>query len=337
MGKPILAIVGGDSLLGRDLSEMLAERIPAAVVKLIGVEETDTVFTEQAGEPALITGLDEENLSGAQVVFFAGSRASSRKAFELIRKPGGSLVIDLSHTLDDHPEARLRAPMVEPTSYQVPISQIHVVAHPAAIVLAAFLDRLHGRYPVDQAVMQIFEPASERGKPGLDELQQQTISLLSFRNLPKQLFDEQLSFNLLARYGSEAPERLETIEQRIDRHLATLLSLSSRAPMPSLRLIQAPVFHGYSISVWAQLEENPGTAMLAEALACAQIEVRSSDEEAPTNVGVAGQSGMTVGVIEPDRNNARAAWFWIVADNFRVAAENAIAVAQSALTGSGAA
>ncbi len=45
--------------------------------------------------------------------------------------------------------------------------------------------------------------------PGVEELQQQTVSLLSFKSLPKAVFDNQLSFNLLARYGEEAPRPLE--------------------------------------------------------------------------------------------------------------------------------
>jgi hypothetical protein len=34
-----------------------------------------------------------------------------------------------------------------------------------------------------------------------------------------------------------------------------------------------------------------------------------------------------VGSITPDRNNADACWFWVVADNLRLTAENAVAVA----------
>jgi aspartate-semialdehyde dehydrogenase len=54
-------------------------------------------------------------------------------------------------------------------------------------------------------------------------------------------------------------------------------------------------------------------------------------EEPPTNVGIAGQSGLAVGAIAPDHNQPRACWLWMVADNLRLAAENAIAVAQEAL------
>jgi aspartate-semialdehyde dehydrogenase len=53
--------------------------------------------------------------------------------------------------------------------------------------------------------------------------------------------------------------------------------------------------------------------------------------EPPNVVGMAGQSGLAVGGVTPDRNNPQAAWLWIVADNLRLQAENAIAVAQELL------
>jgi aspartate-semialdehyde dehydrogenase len=58
-------------------------------------------------------------------------------------------------------------------------------------------------------------------------------------------------------------------------------------------------------------------------LASANIDVRTKDHEPPTNVGVAGLGGITVGAITQDRNQPRAWWFWVVADNLQIAAENA--------------
>src|ERR1035441_4453058 len=78
--------------------------------------------------------------------------------------------------------------------------------------------------PVRNSVIQIFAPASEHGVPGVQELQQKTVSLLSFKSLPKAVFDAQLSFNLLARYGEEAPSPLEETEMRIERHLASQIA-----------------------------------------------------------------------------------------------------------------
>ena len=47
-----------------------------------------------------------------------------------------------------------------------------------------------------------------------------------------------------------------------------------------------------------------------------------------TFLAMAGQGGIAVGGITPDRNRAAAVWLWFVADNVRLAAENAVAVAR---------
>jgi aspartate-semialdehyde dehydrogenase len=206
-----------------------------------------------------------------------------------------------------------------------------IVAHPAAIALALFLRRLHAHDPIRRSVIQIFAPASERGAEGIQELQAQTVSLLSFKSLPKAVFDAQLAFSLLARYGDRAPAPLEQTELRIERHLAALLALPGEgegAPMPSLRLIQAPVFHGYSFSAWVELEGNPGIEALESGLAGEWIEVRGAEAEPPNNVGNAGQGGIAVGGIAEDAACPDACWFWVVADNLKLAAENALAMAR---------
>ena len=97
--------------------------------------------------------------------------------------------------------------------------------------------------------------------------------------------------------------------------------------MPSLRLIQAPVFHGHSLALWVEFQERPEVKEIEDALQTAQIDVRGQDVEAPTIVGSAGQSGIAVGSIAADRNHPRAVWFWVVSDNIRMMAENAVAVA----------
>ncbi len=208
----------------------------------------------------------------------------------------------------------------------VEASWLLVIAHPAASALALVLKKL-GRYRrIRQSVVQIFEPASERAKRGISELHRQTTDLFAFKPLEKNVFDAQLSFNLLSQYGEEAPEKLSTVEQRIERHVATILSregAKAAIPMPSLRLIQAPVFHGYSMSFWVEFEADIAGQELGEALASAQIEIRGPGDTAPENVGAAGESGLIAGDIRIDRNNARAAWLWVVGDNLRLTADAA--------------
>lgn len=333
---PVAAIVGGGSLLGRELRDLLADA--PIRTRLIGADEEEPgTLTEEAGEPVVMTQLDEENLAGARVVILAGSAESTLRALEITAKlEHPPALVDLIYSLEDRAGAFLRAPAVEPANYAPPVTGEHVIAHPAAIALALFLERLREFAPVRRTVAHVFEPASERGAGGIDELEKQTINLLTFKTLPKRVYDEQVSFNLLARYGEEAREPLEHVEMRIERHLATLLALSGAAPMPSVKLLQAPVFHGYSISVWTEFEESPGVQALEEALGSAQVDVRGAGLEPPNIVSMAGQSGVAVGAISADRNDPRACWFWLVGDNIRIMAENAVSVTR-ALMGHGAA
>ena len=55
-----------------------------------------------------------------------------------------------------------------------------------------------------RVVATVFEPASEHGQKGMDELHEQTVNLLSFQQLPKKVFDTQVAFNMVARYGEQS-------------------------------------------------------------------------------------------------------------------------------------
>jgi aspartate-semialdehyde dehydrogenase len=322
--KAGVALVGGETLAGREVRDVLASAGLPARVKLIGAGEGDgLVLTVEGGEPVVVSALDEENLVGAGVVILAGSSASSRAAYALLAKrsprPG---VIDLTAELESLPEARLRAPVVEGREGGAGPAAVEVIAHPAAIAVALLL----GRLAVRHAVIQVLAPVSELGQRGVDGLQQQVVNLLTFKPLSKTVFDEQIGFNLLARYGAEAPQALASTEARIDRHLAALLAGRGHPVRPSLRLVQAPVFHGYSFSAWLEMEGSADPREIAEALVSSDIDVRTGDDAAPSNVAVAGQGGIVVGAIESDRRHRQAVWLWAVADNLRLAADNAVAV-----------
>ncbi len=330
MPEKQVCVIGGESLLGRELRDQLAETKFPATVKLVGADEEGAgVITIQSAEPVVITPLDEDVMAASSIAFLAGSAQLSHKVLDFAKRTKSKCrLIDLSGALEDQPNARLRAPSVESEPFSVEPGAIHVIAHPASVVLASLLGRVYKKHPLRHAVVVAFEPVSERGQAGLNELQQQTANLLSFRALPKDVFDAQISFNLLGRYGESAPLKLEDIEHRIERHMATLFG---QIPMPSLRLVQAPVFHGYSFSLWLEFENSTDCGELAETIATAQIEVRSADLEPPSNVGSVGQSGVTAGLIEPDRNAPRAIWMWAVADNFRIRVDDALAVAKQLL------
>jgi aspartate-semialdehyde dehydrogenase len=324
-----IALVGGETLLGREIREVLGQTSLAANLRLVAsAEEESGTLTDVGGSPAFLARLDPDAIEDAAVLLLAGSVESSKSALEA--NPH-ALVIDLTYAAEDDPDARIRAPQVEPSGYRADRTGPQIVAHPAATAIALVLGRLNVTFPVARAVVHIFGPASEYGTPGIEELQQQTVSLLSFQPLPKQVFDTQLAYAMLVQLGSEARAQLADIEDRIERHLATLLERTEGCPMPSLRLIQAPVFHGFSFSFWVEFEDAPDASEIEDVMSQDNFDVRGADLEAPNNVGIAGQSGIALGAISPDRNSGNAFWIWAAVDNLRLAAESAAMIAREAL------
>lgn len=324
-----VAIVGSETLLGRELRDLLSTHRLDVPVKLIAAPEEEAgLLTETGGELEVVAKLEPEAFEGVSVALLACSAAAAR---EVVRLSLPVIPIDLTYGLEETPNARLRAPMVEAHDFRVPPDATQIVAHPAAIAVALLLGRIHPVFPVARSVVHIFEPASERGTAGIEELQQQTVNLLSFKPLPKKIYDTQVSYSMLASFGEEAPLSLQEIESRIERHLASLLASAGGPPIPSLRLLQSPVFHGYTFSVWVEFENRPSVAALEQVLSEDPFDLRSADLEPPTNVGVAGQSGVSLGAITLDRGHSQGMWIWMAADNLRLLAENALLVAKEVL------
>ncbi len=322
-----LALVGGETLLGKEIKEVMEDRLTGAVLSEFSASGEGN-FGDQEGEAIFVQPLNADSIVHHQAVLLAGTEDGSQKAYELAKQGGGSpLLIDCNGHLEHQPEARIVCPLIEEPDIKT--SWLQVIAHPAASAIAFALMKLVRYAGIETMVAHVFEPASERGQAGLSELQQQTTSLLGFKPLEKKIYDSQLSFNVLPHYGPGAPLKLGAVEQRIERHLATVLSRQPRnepLPMPSVRVVQVPVFHGYGISLWVKFQKHIGDEEVAQALASAEIEVRGPEDEPPQNAGTANQSGLVAGDIRVDRNDSKSVWIWLAGDNLRIAADSAAEV-----------
>jgi aspartate-semialdehyde dehydrogenase len=160
----------------------------------------------------------------------------------------------------------------------------------------------------------------------MDELHEQTVNLLSFQQLPKNVFDVQVAFNLVSRYGENSPSTLASVGDRIFKHYRKITE--DRAPLPSMQIVQAPIFHGNAVSLNLQLDHATDLAQISNALAGEHVSVVGTTEEAPSNVNAAGQGNILVS-ITPDAADANSLWIWATSDNLRVAASTAVEAAES--------
>lgn len=330
MSKSSFAIVGGSTLLGKELREVF-EALPSAVeVRLIGTGEGGvSSLTESEGEAVVVSPLDEANLTGATVVFLAGDADSSRRAWDILAlRKQRPFVVDLSGTLERVPQAQLRAPLVEAPGFEVLSGSVQVIAHPASVALSILLRKLAGNLAPASVSAHVFLPASEQGSPGIDELHQQTVNLLGFQDLPRAVFGTQLAFNMLAERGAEAGAgSLRAVEDTVRAELPRLLG-DAAVPVLSLRCVQAPVFHCLSASLRIGFGEAASAEALAEALKGGLVDLWDAEQGAPDQLSAVGETGIVIGDLRPDPAEANTWWLWLTADNLRLRAASAIATAR---------
>src|SRR5271167_1426689 len=252
-----VAIVGAASLKGKEIAEILRERnFPAVDVRLLDDDESLGQLETACDEMSFIQSIRAEQFERVDFAFFASDPRSTRNNWKVARDLGDTIV-DLSFALEDEAGAGsvIRSPWVERQTGQAMATELQpgpvVVAHPAATVLAMLALRSQKAAQIQRMVATVFEPASENGQKGMDELHEQTVNLLSFQELPKSVFDIQVAFNMVARYGQRSELALEAVSRRIRKHYQLI---ARGAADPALQDLQAPVFHGHAFSVYLEME-----------------------------------------------------------------------------------
>jgi aspartate-semialdehyde dehydrogenase len=324
------AIVGAASLRGKEVAEMLNERnFPAADIRLLDDDESMGQLEAMGDEISFIQRVRADQFENVDFAFFASDEETTRKNWKDARD-AGSAIIDLSAALEKEAGASVRSVWMERERGQLPAPDLQpgpcVTAHPVAVTLALLLSRAKKAGAIHRAVATIFQPASEHGQRGMDELHQQTVNLLSFQPLPKEVFDAQVAFNMVARYGQKSQPALDSVEARVTRHFQKIAG--NGAPQPSVLLLQAPIFHGHALAVFVEMENPVNVQVLSQALAGDHVAIPGADEDSPSNVSSAGQADIQLSLkVDPVQPNG--VWLWAAADNLRIAALTAVECAES--------
>jgi aspartate-semialdehyde dehydrogenase len=332
-----IAIVGAASLRGKELNEILGESpFASADFALMDDEEALGKLESVGDEVTFIQPITASSFEKADFTFFASDEETTRKRWESAQRAGSS-IIDLSGALEDVPGVVVRAPWVKQTiednEAEIDVrgpdlkTPAIVPAHPAALALGLICAGLKSLGAVRSVWATILEPASEYGRAAMDELHQQTVSLLSFQALPKAVYDTQVAFNAVPVTGDDAKVNLTASEARIRRHYA--LISAGRLPEIAIQLVHVPVFHGHTISLGVEFEKPVTIEHLQAALGSEHIEVAVTDADAPTNLAAAGQEEVLLR-IRPAVEKVGATkqfWLWAATDNLKLAAYNAVACA----------
>jgi aspartate-semialdehyde dehydrogenase len=328
-GSYRLAIVGASTLKGRELTDMVKDlNFPARDVRLLDDDESLGQLEAVGDEVSFVQSIRPEQFEGVDIALFASDENFTLRHWEQARNKGCSIV-DLSWALEKAPGARIRSPWLERELGQTIAPDLTsgpvVTAHPAAQVLGLLLVRAQKLGSITTATAVVMEPASERGRRGMDELHEQTVNMLSFRELPKQVFDAQVAFNMLGAYGVKSAPSLESIETRIASHFRQIVG--DGAPIPSFMLIQAPSFHGHIFSVYIELERQVAIGDFERAIEGDHVMISRVPDDMPSNVNAAGQDQVLL-TVRRDAARENGFWLWVAADNLRITAITALECAE---------
>lgn len=328
-----VAIVGASSLRGKELKQVLEDRnFPAEEIVLLDESVAAGILTEAGGEPTFIRALDEDSFDRVRLAFFAGGALETERNWPAAQRAGAT-IIDLTGAVTASGRFKVWIPSLASVLTPRPGHGVNGSAQPvpyfsppSSVIIACTLAAGLGSFQPSRIVLTLYPPVSERDQLGIEELESQTTNLLSFRPIEQTIFGAQVAFNLLSGYGEGSKPTLAELRKEIACEVGRYLA--GRAPVPAIQLVQAPVFYGYAFSAYADFATAVAVEQLKKSLASLGAKVADAGDPAPTNVSVAGESEIQFARIDADPSVEEGVWMWGVADNLRLAATNAVRIAE---------
>jgi aspartate-semialdehyde dehydrogenase len=322
-----IVIAGASSLLGAELKSLLEEsKFAGWDFRLVDEEIAAGTLTEAGGEPAVIQPVEEESFEKARFVFFTGSFDFTLANFEMAQR-AGAVIIDLSAHSIGFAKTFVWYPGIEKLRKQTLPEKPHLTAVPSAaaegIVRLSLALQGFGLQTLTSTVLQ---SVSATGKRGIEELETQTKQLLTFQSPGKELFDVQVAFNTIDRFG--AARQADSHSARLTLRNELSACLREGGLLPAVDLIHVPVFYGVTFSACARLVDGGDKEKIAEACQQAGFAILDEWGIGPNNISAIGETVVQLSKPHADSLQPGSWWFWGAADNIRLPAWNAVKLAE---------
>jgi len=320
-----IVIAGASSLLGAELKSLLEEsRFAGWDFSLVDEETAAGTLTEAGGEPAVIQPVEEGTFSRVKLVFFTCSEAFAQRNLPAARESGAT-VIDLSGAALDVPGVQAWF-AIDSVGHSADRSKtLYAVPSAPGLATAKLLDTL-ARVGLLRLSLIFFRPVSEAGRPGIEELESQTTQLLSFQSTGQPVFDTQVAFNLLDRYGAASRENLQSVRARIRREAG--VAVGRNLVEPSIQVLHAPVFYAYTFVAIAELNSKQSQDAITEICRKTGFTLDPDASSPLGNLNASGDSAIHLTLPECDSAQSSTWWFWGALDNIRLPAATAIKLAE---------
>ncbi len=325
-----IVIAGASSLLGAELRTLLGEsRFAGEDFSLVDELPAAGTLTEAGGEPAVIQPVEEGSFDRAECIFFAGSCSFVKTNLPAARQTGAK-IIDLSGAVAESEGTVAWFPKLDWLRGREFDTEAKMFAVPSAIATAAAgLALALSRVGLRRLMLVGFEAVSEAGRAGIEELESQTGQLLSFQGVGQPVFDTQVAFNMLDRFGPASSHKLSSTRERWRAEVRA--SVDGKSALPAIQVIHAPVFYGSAFSATGVFDAGSDAITIVQACTDAGFSMPVEPDAGPSNVSVAGEKTIHLATPQQDVSNPETWWLWGAADNIRLPAANAVKLAEMLL------
>jgi aspartate-semialdehyde dehydrogenase len=277
-------------------------------------EDEIGTLTEVAGAASLVARYEPETLAGVSVAFLCGEMAENRTI--LADLPAETTAILLSHdaTVEDGQPVVAGVNIEAAGSHRVLLSP-----HPGVVLLANVLHALR-ELDLEEAVATLVQPASMRDDAGIEELFEQTRQIVAMAGRTAMpVFGTQLAFNLLP-----TPIPADPVAAQLH---AVLTEPGRPAPAMALQILQGPVFHSVSASLYVRCRESASAQAIRKLLGAHPHLEAAGKPRLLGPVDAAASDKILYGNVRKDETGG-GFWLWAAMDNLtRGGALNAIEIA----------
>ncbi len=327
--KYVVAVVGATGAVGNEMIAVLEERnFPVSELRLFASERSEGVKLKFKGEDIPVQTLKEDSFVGIDIALFSAG-AERSKIWAPVAAKSGCVVVDNSSQWRMDPEVPLVVPEVNPHDLKW---HKGIIANPncSTIQMVVALKPIHDVAKIKRIVVTTFQAVSGTGKKAMDELLQQTVDLLNFREIKIQVYPHQIAFNVLPHIDKFLENGYTKEEMKMVNETKKIMG------DPSIRVtattVRVPVFRGHSESVNIETEKKITAQEVRELLSKAPgVVVIDNPEknEYPLPIYASGKDEVFVGRIREDESIENGINMWVVSDNLRKgAALNAVQIAE---------
>jgi len=260
-----VAVVGATGVVGTELVRALSDGGHPPDQLLLLASERSAGEELPCGDQTLeVERVRTGVFKGLDLVFFATPPDTSR-LLSAAAESAGARVVDTSRAFLSDLTTPVGFPGLAAGLQRLPGARRARVPGPVSQVLLTTLEPLRARFGVQQVSVSALLSASGAGRQGISELEQQTASLLSGRELEASHFPHRLAFNLVPQVGPFSEGSGATLEE-LSWRAETGLLWGRASPQIDGTAVWVPTFHGHLVLLTIRLGKPAEPAEVREAL-----------------------------------------------------------------------